>query len=313
MIDRRGILLALAAAWTGVAAAAPRIPRARDLEGTWTTATYTELERPDGLTSLILTPAEADAYEAPRRTLNGMLPAKAGEVGQAEAEWNERGDGLARVRGEIRSSWIVDPSDGRIPFTPAAVIRLGLTDPAKTWTSDNPERRSGPERCLANVIAGAPMAGSPDTNLFQIVQTRDSVAIHSEKYHDVRIVRMEEAKRPDHLPPSWLGDSAGRWQGETLVVETLAFRPGVTHRGQRLYFSETTRVVERFRRQGPRELFYEFTVEDPHLFTQPWRGEMVFHAAVGQIYEYACHEGNYGMRNILGGARAEEAVAASTP
>ena len=198
----------------------------------------------------------------------GCPPPSRGEVGQPESEFNERGDGLARVNGQVRSSWIVDPADGHMPYTPAASGRLGLDKPPYP-KFDNPEDRPVNERCLGNGAAGAPMLGGPDTNLFLVVQTKDNVAILTEKYHDVRIVRLGSGPRPHPLPPSWLGDSVGHWEGDTLVVETVGLRPGMTGRGQRLFLTDASRVGERFTRTGPSELFYEFTVEDPSLFTRP--------------------------------------------
>jgi hypothetical protein len=323
MIDRRR-MLAAATAWAGGAGAAwagphrpaPKAFSKRDLEGTWTLATYTDIERPKEVSALVMTEAQARAYEAPRRKYRGMLPSKPGEVGQVESEFTDRGQGLARVNGEIRSSWIVDPPDGKIPYRAAMVARYGLDKIPLPERLDNPEERPGNERCLSNFATGAPMLGAADANLFQVVQTKDCVAIHTEKYHDVRIVRLagagtEGAAPP--LPPSWLGDSVGRWEGDTLVVETTGLRPGVTSRGARIYVSGETRVVERFTRTGADELFYEFTVEDPSLFTRPWRGEMTVQREKGRIYEYACHEGNYSMPGILAGARLEEKAAAAAP
>jgi hypothetical protein len=306
MIDRRMLLAGLAAASApgAGAAARPRRTGGRDLEGVWTAASYTDLERPKELPRLVVTPAEAEAFEAPRRALKGMLPTPTG-VGQAENEWIDRGEGLARVKGQIRSSWIVDPPDGQIPWSPTALARRYNVFPPVQGL-DNPEDRSGTERCLASVNGGAPMVGAPDANPFQIVQTRDAVVIHSEKYHDARIVRLSDGRPLAPMPPSWLGDSVGRWEGDALVVETRGFRPGVTSRGFLMFATDATRVTERFTRLAPDELFYEFTIEDPVLFARPWRAEMVFPEAKGRIFEYACHEGNYSMPGILAGARLEE-------
>jgi hypothetical protein len=309
MIDRRGVLAALgAAAGAGLtpAVAGARWAK-RDLEGLWTTASYTDMERPAELHTLVLTPAEAEAYEAPRRAMHGMLPSKPGEaVGQAENEFLDRGEGLARVKGQIRSSWITDPPDGRIPYDTAALKRRRVALTYGEEKLEDPEDLNGPERCLATVAAGAPMTGAPDANLFQIVQTRDHLVILSEKYHDARIVRLSDLSRPSPLPGSWLGDGCGMWKGDTLEVETVGFHPGTTNRGFHLVTGEATRVVERFTRLSPGELFYEFAVEDPEIYTRPWRGEMTLRRAAGRIYEYACHEGNYSLPGILAGARRGE-------
>ena len=297
------------------ASARARLAAPANLEGTWTLGTYTDLERPAALHALVLTPAEAEAYEGPRRKLRGMPAPTAEDVlGQAEAEFNERGDGLGRVRGQIRSSWIVNPPDGKIPFTPAGLAALARekTDPALPVA--NPEQTGVTTRCLASAAAGAPMVGAPDANLFQLVQTPDAVVIVSEKYHEARIVRIaadgSAAARGPAQPPQWTGDGVGHWEGATLVVETLGGRPGAIWRGGRLLAADTTRTTERFTRTGPAELTYEFTVEDPVLYTQAWRAEMTLHPAPGRMFEFACHEGNYSLPGILAGGRREEQAAA---
>jgi len=312
MIGRRGVLgLGLAAMAAGPAqsesrAGARRAYPRRDLEGVWTTASYTDLERPAELKALVLTEAEAAAYEAPRRAMHGLLPSTPGEVGQAENEWVDRGDGLARVKGQIRSSWIVDPPDGRIPYNKAGLARWRAGIVWAEEKLEDPEDLNGPERCLANTATGAPLAVAPDSNLFQIVQTRDDVVILTEKYHDARIVRLSDTWRPSPLPRSWLGDCIGRWEGDALVVETEGMHAGVTVRGMHFAVSEATKVVERFTRSGADELFYEFSVEDPVIYTAPWRGEMALKRSDQRIFEYACHEGNYSLPGILAGARRGE-------
>ena len=300
-----GLLLA-GAAQNAMAAPA----RTGDLEGVWTLGTYTDFQRPKDLKALVLTPAEAEAYEAPRQALHGMVRETDGGVGQSESEFNERGQALARVAGQIRSSWIVDPANGQIPYTTEARARLGLGQDKPSDPKDNPEELNSLTRCLTNQAAGAPMFGAPDTNLFQIVQTPGHVAILTEKYHEVRVVRLAAGARPSLLTGAWIGDSVGRWEGKTLVVETTGFRAGDTVRGGGLHLSEHSRVVERFSRSGPDTLLYQYTVEDPSLFTQAWRGEMSLDRARGRIFEFACHEGNYSLPGILAGARHEEAMAA---
>lgn len=319
-LDRRLVLATLAglagfgADRAGASERAPartRPSHTGDISGTWTLGSYTEFRRPKELKSLVLTPAEAEAYEAPRRALGGMKAAKDGEVGQAESEYNERGSALARVRGEIRSSWIVDPLDGQIPYTAAAKARLGLDKNPPVERLDNPEDLNGSTRCLANSAAGAPMMGAPDTNLFEILEVPGHVVILTEKYHDLRIIRLDRTARPDVNARAWMGDSVGRWEGDALVVETQGFRPGVTGRGNGLYLTEYSRVFEQFTRVAPATLLYAFTVEDPSLFTQAWRGEMALDRANGRLFEYACHEGNYSLRSILAGARRRQSTAAA--
>ncbi len=296
--------MSMAAGW---AAGAPAPKGATpDLQGVWTLGTYTPLERPKDLTSLALTPAEAEAYEAPRRALHGMPPSKADEPGQAETEQAERGDGLARVRGEIRSSWVVDPSDGQIPFTREARLRLGLDKPRVGRPMNNPEDAPATDRCVGNLAGGVPMIGGPDANLVELVQTSDAVAILTEKYHDVRIVSLKGRSPYAGVSPGPLGSSVGHWEGDALVVETSGFPDRDFVRQFNLVVSGQTTVTERFTRLGKSELLYEFKVSDPSLYTRPWSGEMTLHPAKGRIYEYACHEGNYWMRSMLQAARLSE-------
>ena len=319
MIDRRGLLAAGAALGglaigAGPAAARPAGARpasaAHDLTGTWTNAWYTWLQRPKTLKSLVLTPAEAEAYEAPRRRLRGELAAKEDVLGQNESEFPDNGPGLARIGGQIRSSWITDPADGRVPWTEAARKRyyIGVDEPENY---DNVEARDTDERCLTSASGAAPLINSHDANLIQIVQTPDWVAIVGEKNHQIRIVEMVGDRSGPASPQrdglgNWMGVSLGHWEGATLVVETTRLRPGATKITDHLYLSEHARVVERFTRTGRAEIAYGFVVEDPTLFTRPWRAEMVFRAAEGAMYEYACHEGNYSLPGILAGGRAPE-------
>ena len=309
MIDRRRLLTAAGAvAMLGGAGAARATPAPRDLNGVWTHAWYTRLERPRAFKALVATPAEAEAFEAPRRAHHGELIAKEDVLGQAESEFPDNGPGLARIRGEIRSSWIVDPPNGKIPWIEEARHRLGIDDPDKESVAnslDNVEARPTDERCLTASGSGAPLLNSHDANVLQIVQTPDHVLIATENNHEVRIVRIGGPAPRPATPPSWWGVSTGHWEGATLVVETSGLRPGVTKLNDELSLTDHSRVVERFTRTGPAEITYLFEVEDPTLFTRPWRGEMVFRPAPG-IYEYACHEGNYSLPGILSAARQAE-------
>jgi len=289
-----------AAATDGVAA---NRAKPASLDGTWTNAWYTGLERPKAFTTLVVSPGVAEAYERPRRALQGFLPTAWGDLGQPEAEYNDKGPGLARIRGQARTSWIVDPPDGKTPWLPGVRERLAI-DPAKLDPAANVEDRPTDERCLTATGANAPILNSADTNLIQIVQAPGHVAILSEKNHDVRIVRLT-ATAGDRPPPSWTGQSTGRWEGRTLVVETTGLRPGPTQVAQNLWLSGASRVVERFTRTGTHELTYRFEVEDSTLFTRPWRGEMVFRDSAAPLFEYACHEGNYALGSILAAARSQ--------
>jgi hypothetical protein len=310
----RGLVLALCSA-AGVAAAAqpgsypgPRTAwGAPDLGGVWTSASYTKLQRPDDFAALVATPAEARAYEAKLKTYHGVAepPPGADAVGQTGSEFFEAGDGLTRIRGQLRSSWIVDPASGRLPYRPDARQRLGVNTPDAL---DGPEVRPAFERCVTSTGSAPPLLAGNDANLYEFVETPDHVAILAEKNHETRIVPLNVPRDPN-APPSWSGNSVGRWEGDTLVVETQGFRDAVIDRGPFLYQSGAARIVERFTRLSARELLYQFEVTDPEVFTQTWRGETIFKAAKGPIYEYACHEGNRSIVNILRAARQADGAA----
>lgn len=311
MIGRRALLtraLGLLAVPAWRAHARPR-PTHPDLSGVWTNAWYTMLERPKAFKALVATPAEAEAYEAPRRANSGHLASKPDSLGQPESEFPEGGPGLARIRGEIRTSWIVDPPDGKVPWIKAEWKRLRLdqdspeTDPK---TFDNVEDRDTDERCITAPGGYAPILNSADACVMTFVQTPDHLVIVAEKNHQARIVRLGAQPAPPRggpPPPAWLEPATGRWEGASLVVENRNYPRGVTRIADGLYLSDRARVTERFSRTAPGEIAYAFEVADPTLFTRPWRGEAVFRASQGQMFEYACHEGNYSLPTILAGGR----------
>ena len=312
-IGRRGLLGLALGAWAGAAvpglAAKRAAGAATDLTGAWTNAWYTKMERPRAFKTLVVTPAEAEAYEKPRRAHAGeLLDPEHDVLGQAESEFPENGPGLARIRGEIRSSWITDPPDGRIPWTAAAKKRLHI---GQDWQDDydNVETIDTDERCLTNGSGAAPLINSHDANLLQIVQTPDAVILVGEKNHEPRIILIARPGGPDPTAgalPAWTGVSVGHWEGRTLVAVTTRLRPGDTKIDDGLYLTDRARVTERFTRTGPHEIAYVFEVEDPNLFTQAWRGEQVLRTPQGRMFEYACHEGNYALPGILAGARVAE-------
>ncbi len=188
--------------------------------------------------------------------------------------------------------------------------RFQFDNPKWTAGFDNPEDQTVTTRCVASENGGAPSLNGPDGNFLRIVQVPGYVLLLAEKYNDVRIVRLRDTAHQPAAMQSWLGDAVGRWEGETLVVESTNLCPSTPARYGRLKVSPQTTVVERFTRVSSSELLYEFTVADPSLYSRPWRAEMPFLRAKAPMYEYACHEGNYGMTNILAGARAEERKAA---
>ncbi len=287
-----------------------------DLQGTWTNATITGLERADEIEELVLTPEQARQIEGLTEQFvqsidelpEGELEAGQG-VGGYNAFWIDPGKRMAVVNGEIRSSLLVDPPDGKLPYSWRGRARL-LRRYWSLRNADDPETRLLGERCLVGFgsTGGPPMLPVLYNNHYQIVQSPGHVMILVEMNHDARIIRIGG----EHQPPvirRWLGDSVGRWEGETLVVETRNFHPGQSFRGSlrhQIYMSPETKVTERFTRQGPTEILYEFAVDDPTTYTQVWRGEIPMLAAEGRIYEYACHEGNYSLTNILSGARQQD-------
>jgi len=298
----------LSLAWPAAAQALPA-PSPQDLTGVWTTASWTQLQRSKDAPGLVMTEAQAEALHAA-----GLARQKtAGDpIGQSTSEFAERGEGYARVHGQLRSSWLVDPPNGRLPYTEATrkavEVHAGADGPTDY---DNVESRPTGERCLTAEGAGAPILNSPDTNLLSLVQTRDALVIVSEKNHDARIVHFEASSAPKSLEPrdpaSWMGTSVGHWHGATLIVETTNLRPGLTYLSDEVLLSDKARVTERFTRTGPDEIEYDFTVDDPGLYSRPWRGEMVFHTAAGRMFEFACHEGNYSLPGILAGGMKEKA------
>jgi hypothetical protein len=213
------------------------------------------------------------------------------------------------IRGKLRSSQIIDPTDGRIPWNeaykekPAALRRAALTE------FDNPEQRPPLERCLGSNGA-PPMQPNPEGNFYQFVQTPDTTVIVSEVSHDARIVRMNSRHSPAAIA-SWLGDSIGWWEKDTLVVETKYFAPNSAVRMNSRYLflvSPQTTVIERFSRVSDHELNYVFSVSDPTYYTRSWTGETHFLRSKDRMFEGACHEGNYSMRNILEAARTHDAI-----
>jgi hypothetical protein len=281
---------------------APRTANGQpNLQGIWTNAWFTRLERPEELKQLVITPEEARQAEAAFNAATAEDP-----LGQRDSEFWDIGPGYAHVRGQIRTSFIVDPADGRLPLRPEIVKRFHYDDPAYERPMDNPEDRTVTERCVASEGGYPPNLNSPDGNFLLIQQTRDHVVLLAEKYNDARVVRLVERVHAPAAVTSWAGDSVGWWDGDALVVETTNFSPAGFSRYGRLKLSADAKIVERFTRTGPGDLLCTFTVTDPTVYTQTWRAEMPYRAAKGPMYEYACHEGNYFLGPALAAARRAE-------
>jgi hypothetical protein len=287
----------------------PRTPDGRpDLQGVWSFATLTPMERPKELADKpVLTPEEAAQYAKQTRERRNMDRRDGGgnaDVGRAYNDfWWDFG-----TTASLRTSIVTDPPDGRMPpFTPEAQKRLAERDRALQRLAEGPEDRNIAERCILGFNAGPPMLPSAYNNNMQLVQTGDHVMILNEMVHDARVVPLDG--RPHLEVPQWQGESRGRWEGDTLVVETKHFSRETAFRGS----SPNLHLIEKFSLTGPDTLLYQFTVTDPTTWTRPWSGELPMTRIQELIYEYACHEGNHGMAGILTGARADEKATATKP
>jgi hypothetical protein len=305
------ILLLLATTTAGAQDNTRRTPWGDpDLEGTWTNATLTPLQRPPELAGKeFFTPEEAAQFRRTRiEQTNADRPLPPGQVGAYNDAFFERGTTLVRSG---RTSLVVDPSDGRIPaLTPDAQQKVDARRKREIASpADTPEDRWLTERCIL-FGATVPMLPEPYNNNYRIMQSPGYVTILVEMNHDARVIPLDG--RP-HLPggvQQWIGDSRGRWEGSTLVVETTNLKFNHQSRFGVGYLNglsdERLRVIERFTVTDANTMTYRATIEDPTVFVRPWTVELSMQRTDGAIYEVACHEGNYGMFNILSGHRAEE-------
>ena len=263
-----------------------------DFQGVWTNQFNTLLERPPGVQNLVV-----DSEQA-RALVEKMLKLLPPLIDPDIPTWTSMSQ-LALVKGEYRTSMIVEPADGRLPLTHAAVDLAARIAIRNEREFDHPEQRPLLERCMRSY--GPPMIVPSTFN--KIVQNRDHVVLFTEGPVGARIIHLGGQPPPDALRTVG-GYSTGKWEGDTLVVQTTHLRgedPGPQ------LLSRDSRITERFTRISETELFYQFTVNDSALYTQPWRGEYSFRWHDGPIYEFACHEGNYSLPNILSGGQAEAA------
>ena len=302
-------------------------PRAADgrpsLSGVWTNASVTNLTRPPGV-KLAVSKAEADAL-VKANPFQKLIEAEEGlsdpddkllDDGNSDrgynAFWLDPGNSLGVVKGEFRTSWIVAPANGQLPLSDEGRKRVAAARAERQRVLyTGPEALPLPERCLIGFSgAGGPgMLNTIYNNNYQIVQTPDSLVIVVEMVHDARTIpivrdRASARHRPAALAP-WLGDSVGWWEGDTLVIETVNVNP-LQGRSGPIFLSPQGRVTERLTRVSADQIFYEFQVEDPVYYTETWRAEISLNARDERVFEYACHEGNYAMAGILGGARLQE-------
>tara|TARA_Y100000748_G_scaffold224203_1_gene188816 strand:+ start:1136 stop:2116 length:981 start_codon:yes stop_codon:yes gene_type:complete len=290
-----------------------------NLQGVWTNASLTTLERPDYFESLEISDDEAMAARQSSEEFNqtldnpyaqGETPESGGDVGGYNVAWMDPGSDFFKLNGKYRSSIITYPESGKLP---RRLTRWAIEGPSiyRMFTrADHPEERSLGERCVVGFgsSGGPPMLNVLYNNHYQIVQSPGYVMIMVEMNHDARIIRLDSDHNPDNMKP-WLGDSVGWWEGQTLVVKTKnhhpqqKFRAAIRHQ---ILMMEEAEVTERFTRVSKDEILYQFEVNDKRAYRDVWKGEMPLRSTESRIYEYACHEGNYAMANILAGARAEE-------
>jgi hypothetical protein len=290
-----------------------------DLSGEWSNASVTRMERPANL-PLVLTREQADQLEggalynrrirqtdanyvdpnAPAPEAGRPLPG----VGNYDVAYTDPGAHVVNIGGELRSSYIVFPENGRIPAMTDQGRALRTAGRRERGTGfDNPEERGLSERCVFIGTPGPPLGNYLYNNNFRIVQTADHFVLEAEMIHDTRIARIGGQHRADGVQP-WMGDSIARWEGDTLVVETTHINPA--QRSGQVFLSADGKVIERFTRISDRQILYAFEINDPTVYTSVWKGEMALNRIDGQVYEYACHEGNYGLVSILQGGRRND-------
>jgi hypothetical protein len=313
---------ACAQAGSSTAATDYRAPRTSagqpSLEGKWISNSILPLEAIPEAPDLVVPEAEAKRIsdivvrwnaELPFNYLDPEVPDLFREAGRI--------NGLNIVKGQRRTRQLVLPADGRLPVTPQARARIQQFDdyfhssvsPPVGPAADNPEQRPVWERCVA--LQGTPPIASPQApHPVQIVQTRDHVVLQQEYGGDARIIPFTDRRRTTNLRNP-LGDSIARWEGETLVIETINIHPADTIRVfPMLFFTPRSRITEKLTRLSEKELLYQYTIEDPALYTAPWLAEYSFYRTDMKMYEFACHEGNYSLPNIMKGQRVQEARAA---
>lgn len=317
---RKGLLCALV--FIGLPALADSRP---DFSGVWSNASLTSLTRPANIEQLVISPDDVDvltsshfhnvraAADQERSDTDKKPPEKLDKlppVGNYNAFWVDPGARYGVVNGEIRSSWLVHPADGQIPHNSHAQDVIARIRAGRELTTD-PEQRSVGERCLLGFgsSGGPPMLNVLYNNFYRFVQTPDHLMMLVEMVHDARIARFDQDHRPSGAY-TWLGDTIGRFEGDTLVLRTTNFHP---ERGRvaPLLLSPTAVVEERLKLITEGEMLYTFRIDDPVFYDDYMYAEMTMTRVDDLVYEYACHEGNYGLGGILRGARLLESEAAS--
>ncbi|HVY89042.1 MAG TPA: hypothetical protein VG942_09260 [Hyphomonadaceae bacterium] len=299
---------------------APRLKIGQpDLSGVWSNASNTRMTRPANFKTLTLTDEEQKKAQASnpsnirqatddnQKLSDGKLDGKDLAQGRGyNSFWIDPGSNYANVKGTWRTSWIVDPPSGQVPISDDGRRLLASMRGARGRGTgyDNPEERGAGERCIVGFggTGGPPLMNVLYNNNYQIIQSPDAVVIVTEMVHDARIIRLNA----DHKPPvmnQYLGDSIGWWEGDTLVVETTGINP---NGGSQVQLSPGGKIIERFTRYSDNQVLYEFEVIDPAIYSQVWKGEVGLNKVNGNVFEYACHEGNYGLPDILKGGREND-------
>lgn len=293
-----------------------------DFQGVWRNNTVMPFERPRDLgTKQAYTEQEAfeleraaqSAVEQNNEPLDPNRPAPKAEplppVGNYDLFWTDRGMFLPTINGEFRTSAIIEPANGRVPERVAGFNeRMRDLRASQPNPNDGPEGRGLGERCLQSFgnSSGPVMSPVMYNSHMQIVQSPGYVTIVIEMVHDARIIKLTDERNPNSaVLQKWMGDSIGRWEGDTLIVETKNYNPWITYRGAP---TDGLTMIETFRREGENKIIYGFTVDDPTVYTAQWSGEYPLTSMDEPVYEYACHEGNYGLIGILAGARRLEAL-----
>ena len=313
-MSRLTVFLAVAAVSLGPLLAAQRGAKTdghAGFDGIWNSATATPLERPAQLKDkAFFTPEEAAQWERQVAENNqepsSQTPSRNTGTGTYNTIYREFGTRTVKT---LRTSIVTDPPDGRIPpLTPeAAAVKRRRVDAFKN--AESAQDTGLQDQCLAFLTAGPPMLPYSYNSNYQIMQTKDAVVVHAEMIHDARIIHLN---RREHLSPDirlWLGDSIGRWEGATLVVDTTNFNDGggfYGDAGGNFGWDRNLHLIERFSLLDADTLVYRFEIDNPTAFTKPWKGELTMARSAEPIYEYACHEGNYAMSNLLRGYRASE-------
>ena len=324
--DMLAVLIAVGVAFTSPVAAqgpsaaqaveepytAPRTPDGQpDLQGFWSNQTYTPLQRREGVTKAFYTPEEVAAITG-GAAARESAQTEPGTIPDVHYDFTQFGlDRSQSARAEnLRTSLIVDPSDGRLPEVNAEGMRRANEVAAAQerlggrW--DSAEANQLDDRCIIMAGVGPPMLNTGYNSNYQIVQAPGYVMILTEMIHDARVIPLDGRAAPPEGVSQWVGLSRGRWDGETLVIETTNFNAKNPFRGS----STRMRVTERFSRVAEDEILYDFTVEDPGTWDRPWTAVVPMQRTKGPLFEFACHEGNFGLYNTLVGARLEEQQAA---